>query len=144
MIIGAIVCIIISAVVHIIIEYALKMEYERKKRNKDNDEKIKELYPYYSYKWYKKIFLLGTNGALNKVAIILNYLSLIINISLFVMLVVSICITSPLLSNIIKYTFLVGCLNCVFQIENLFYNKPILFRASKKGKKIANVDKEEN
>lgn len=59
-------------------------------------KKIEEIYPYFSYRFYKKIFFIGLNGAMPLSVVVLSF---IVNIVLIIIVIA--CVWNMILMNIV-------------------------------------------
>ena len=79
------------------------IRYRAKKKWHKNEKK----YPYFHYPFYKKLFLLGLNGALSKVVVVMRFLLNITVILITVLTVLYIALPLLIISYILRALYLV-------------------------------------
>ena len=84
------------------------IRYQAKKKWHKNEKK----YPYFHYPFYKKLFLLGLNGALSKVVVVMRFLLNITVILITILTVLYLALPLLIISYILRAlygAFLVFC-----------------------------------
>ena len=79
------------------------IRYQAKKKWHKNEKK----YPYFHYPFYKKLFLLGLNGALSKVVVVMRFLLNITVILITILTVLYLALPLLIISYILRALYLV-------------------------------------
>ena len=92
------------------------IRYQAKKKWHKNEKK----YPYFHYPFYKKLFLLGLNGALSKVVVVMRFLLNITVILITVLTVLYLALPLLIISYILRALYLVFVVFFVIKCRVIF------------------------
>ena len=98
------------------------IRYQAKKKWHKNEKK----YPYFHYPFYKKLFLLGLNGALSKVVVVMRFLLNITVILITVLTVLYLALPLLIISYILRALYLVFVVFLLLNV-GLYFGFPINF-----------------
>ena len=98
------------------------IRYRAKKKWHKNEKK----YPYFHYPFYKKLFLLGLNGALSKVVVVMRFLLNITVILITILTVLYLALPLLIISYILRALYLVFVVFLLLNV-GLYFGFPINF-----------------